>query len=294
MENRRKERSTVANFEERFYGDQSYRKEERREGRSKVRRTDSRRTPNSEEKRPSLRRSLSDKKISGEQLKSGSYSTTERRHRRWQEEAWDNTTDRRRWGWAGGEAMQGYGHHQHLQDYGEMSSMDTSEDRPAMVYQQQSYNHLYTQHKRSVSRSRSIRRPSPQRAKSVGPTPSQQMTYPSRTQSFSSLYDKENRSRGTSLDLRPLQNCISSTRLYYQDQEYENMKADHDNYGYVPRALQNIQINEEEIRRSRRQSSRSLLDLSNVTINDSEIDKVSVAHSIDMNMIDEEYDTSNN
>ena len=145
--------------------------------------------------------------------------------------------------------MQGYEHQQYLQDYGEMSSMDTeqwdtSDDRPAMVYQSQSYNHLYTQHKRSVSRSRSISRPSPPRAKSVGPAPSQQMTYPSRTQSFTSLYDKGNRSRGTSLDLRPLQNCISSTGLFYQNQEYVNRRDDHESYGHASRSLQNIQMNE--------------------------------------------------
>ena len=101
------------------------------------------------------------------------------------------------------------------------------------------------------------------------------MEYTNRTQSFSSLYDKESRDRGTSLDLRPLQSSVSSNGLFYPDQEYANRNVDQKRFSNFSRSLQNIQMKDEDARRSRRKSGRSLLDLSNVTINDSEIDKVS-------------------
>ena len=132
----------------------------------------------------------------------------------------------------------------------------------------QSYNKLYTQNHRSVSRSRSINRPSPPRAKSHGPFPQTHPIYPSRTQSFPSLYWYGS-ARGTSLDLRPLQASVSSDAGYAYEQ-----------YGRISLSLQDICMLGEGGRHKQRKTGRSLLDLSNVTINDSEIDKVSCAPGI--------------
>ena len=170
----------------------------------------------------------------------------------------------------------------------ETTSSSTSQEGSCMAYphqriprtssnnKAQSYNKLYTQNHRSVSRSRSINRPSPPRAKSHGPFSQPHSIYPSRTQSFTSLYDTGYGSaRGTSLDLRPLQASVSSQGLLLNDAGYG-----YEQYGRVSLSLQDICMLGEGGRHKQRKTGCSLLDLSNVTINDSEIDKVSCAPGI--------------
>ena len=322
----RKSRSSATNFQDKFYGDHTYKKEERREGRSKIRRSDSshsrREASRSREKsqdfRTNPRRTASVKKVSREPERvpkenrelprnpdgwqKGSSSTTERRNHRWADAEvpnWKTTPDKRRWGWAGnefdfsGRNNPARTHRPYADmDYVEMSSMDTtssstSEECSSVAYPHErlqktnnsskpyNYNKLYTPNHRSVSRSRSINRPSPPRAKSLGPTSQPYSIYPSRTQSFTSLYDtRYGVARGTSLDLRPLRSSVSSQGIFFTETGHVPRNTGYDQEGHVSLSLQDIQMMGQTGRNAQQKIGRSLLDLSNVTINDSEIDKV--------------------
>ena len=164
----------------------------------------------------------------------------------------------------------------------ETTSSSTSEEGSCMAFphqriprtssnnKEQSYNKLYKPNHRSVSRSRSIA----PRAKSIGPFAQPHSIYPSRTQSYTSLYDTEYGSaRGTSLDLRPLQNSVSSKGMFFNDTGHVLKNPSYEQYGPISLSLQDICMLGEGGHKQRK-TGRSLLDLSNVTINDSEIDKV--------------------
>ena len=69
------------------------------------------------------------------------------------------------------------------------------------------YHKIYVRHPQAISRSRSISRPSPPRAKSVGNFPVQ----PSRAQSFTSIYESR------SVDTRPLRTSLSSHGIFFTE-----------------------------------------------------------------------------
>ena len=231
-----------------------------------------------------------------------SRSTTERRNSRWTDAEvpnWKITADKRRWGWAGDDfAFSGMNtsaqrHQPYTKDYMKISpkettSSSTSEEGSCIAYphqripmsrsnkSSQSYNKLYTPNHRSVSRSRSINKPSPPRAKSLGPFSQPHSIYPSRTQSFTPLYDTGYGSaRGTSLDLRPLRSSGSSQGIYFTETGHVPINTGYDQGGPLSMSLQDVQLMHTSRRTTRQKNGHSLLDLSNVTINDSEIDKVS-------------------
>ena len=197
------------------------------------------------------------------------------------------TSDKRRWGWAGNELDDPRKYIPDI-DYLEMSSIGTSiedEDGSSMAYlherlqktssssEQYQYNKLYRPNQQAVSRSVSVNRPSPPRSKSLGPTSQAYSMYPNRTQSFTSLYDRGY--RGTSLDLRPLRSSGSSQGIYFTETEHVPINTGYDQGGPLSMSLQDVQLMHTSRRTTRQKNGRSLLDLSNVTINDSEIDKVS-------------------
>ena len=171
--------------------------------------------------------------------------------------------DRRRWGWVGRDFEMGNSsnnnnnmsrshnnNHNSIKsrhianDYVDMSSMETSStasdgssmmtftrprarrshDRDTDVSRSGSgYNKIYARHPGPVSRSRSISRPSPPRAKSVGYSSSS--GHPTRTHSFTSIYETRSmgtqgyggHSKGTSLDLRPLRTSLSSQGILFTE-----------------------------------------------------------------------------
>ena len=136
-------------------------------------------------------------------------------------------TDRRRWAWAtAGDLDLMDRNHRHQQsfrqrnDYVDLSSMETSSssDSSVITFSPQSrpsrsqalgYQKIYVRHSQSgaISRSKSISRPSPPRAKSVGNFPA------SRAQSFSSIYE----SRSVGQINRPLRTSLSSHGIFFTE-----------------------------------------------------------------------------
>ena len=156
-------------------------------------------------------------------------------------------------------------HHQATNDYVDMSSMDTSStgsegssgmafsrprhqrrhDPDLLDMSRSGYNKIYVRHKQqpSVSRSRSISRPSPPRAKSVGNYPS---GYPSRTHSFTSIYETRSvgggyLKGGTSLDLRPLRTSLSSQGIFFTETGHLPRQSSYDADGPMSISLQDLQ-----------------------------------------------------
>ena len=205
--------------------------------------------------------------------------------------------DRRRWAWATAGDFDiinrntgQEGSFRARNDYVDLSSMDTSsssssdssvttfspQSRPGRSGQGLGYQKIYVRHSSTsqhsqsgaINRSKSISRPSPPRAKSVGNFPA------SRAQSFSSLYESSSRSVGNIS--RPLRTSLSSHGIFFTET------------GHVPRQLplarlqtsseaplsMSLQDLQRPSQTAQHKMGRSLLDLSNVTINDSEIDKV--------------------
>ena len=77
---------------------------------------------------------------------------------------------------------------------------------------------------------------------------------------------------GTALDLRPLRTSVSSQGIYFTETGHVPRNAHYDHQaGPKSMSLQDVQLTR---KLSRQKAGASLLDLSNVTINDSEIDKV--------------------
>jgi len=195
--------------------------------------------------------------------------------------------DKRRWGWAAGggkEPMQRrpaaswQGRIQQDTDYMEMSSLETlgtsnSSSGDSQHYQpspHSSASYSSRQYIRKlqntpassyqrVSRSRSI-----SRSRSMGPA-----VYPVRTQSFSSLADSSYHG-GTSLNLKPLRHSLSSQALFYEKPSESLSMLElsrssgggriHPPSGSAGRGF-----------RSSPSSNTTLLDLKNITVNDSEI-----------------------
>ena len=298
MERHKSKHGPVTNFQDKFYHDYpSYRKEERRDGRAKVRRSDSGRSRHREASRPRDKSSDRDRRTGARQaarsgsVKRFSSQPPERSGRserpdvsNWQTQArgqWSggqtesvdtswrsgpgpghqtgHQVDRRRWGWVGGDfemvssnnnnMSRGHNNHNSIKsrhvanDYVDMSSMETSStasdessmmtftrprprrshDRDTDVSRSGSgYNKIYVRHPGPVSRSRSISRPSPPRAKSVGNYPSS--GHPTRTHSFTSIYESRSvgaggyhTKGGTSLDLRPLRTSLSSQGIFFTE-----------------------------------------------------------------------------
>ena len=154
--------------------------------------------------------------------------------------------DRRRWAWATAGDFDiinrntgQEGSFRARNDYVDLSSMDTSsssssdssvttfspQSRPGRSGQGLGYQKIYVRHSSTsqhsqsgaISRSKSISRPSPPRAKSVGNFPA------SRAQSFSSLYESSSRSVGNIS--RPLRTSLSSHGIFFTET------------GHVPRQL---------------------------------------------------------
>ena len=282
----RKSRSKVSNFQEIFYGDRTYKKEERREGRSKIRRTrSSQEAPISRDRGQisQVRRGLAEHNVKPKTIQDG----------------WEATPNKRRWGWAGSNfefseknpPAQRERPDTPDQDY-DMSSMDatsssTSEEDSSLAYLHErlkktssssklySYNKLSSQNNQSVSRSCSVHRPSPSRAKSLGPTTHPSSVYPSRTQTFTSIYDSGyGIGRGTTVDLRHLTSSASTQGIFFTSTGHVHRSRRSGQDGCVSLSLQDVQMVANGSRNMKHSVGRSLLDLSNVTINDSEIDKV--------------------
>ena len=275
----RKSRTKVSNFQDIFYGDRTYNKEERREGRSKIRRTGS---SHSCQEAPRSRRGLAEHIVMPNATQDG----------------WEATPDKRRWGWAVStfESSEKNPPAQRDrpdtpdQDY-DMSSMEatrssTSEEDSSLAYLHErlmtsssskiySYNKLLSQHTQSVSRSCSVHRPSPSRAKSLGPTTHPSSVYPSRTQTFTSIYDSGyGIGRGTTVELRHLTSSASTQGILFTSTGHVPRSSRSCKDGYLSLSLQDVQMMAYGSRNRKLASGPSLLDLSNVTINDSEIDKV--------------------
>lgn len=193
-------------------------------------------------------------------------------------------------------------------DYVDMSSMDTSsseessllaysrrrrsgyeihDSRPEFESQDQSeifrsgYNKIYTRHPQPISRSKSINRPSPPRAKSVG-YGSSNMGYQGRTHSFTSIYETRSvgggyLKNGNPIELKPLRTSLSSQGIFFTETGHlprasnsiHNIQNDHAPHSISLQDLQSSAFS----RKSSERMGRSMLDLCNVTINDSEIDK---------------------
>lgn len=348
METRNKARPF--NFQDKFYHDYpSYKKDERRDGRVKIRRSDSsysRSRDKSHERRsqPKSNRSGSVKRFSSQQnldkvIQKPGYDANNwnlSQSRNWTVDTGDtwahrhddtgerysrDKNDRRRWGWAGAEfelvsnsnnnnnrkgpPSQHGRRKQVTNDYVDMSSMDTSssEESSLLAYrrgrrsgyelneprqdfesQDQSeyrhgYNKIYTRHPQPVSRSKSINRPSPPRAKSVG-YGSSNMGYQGRTHSFTSIYETRSVGagyvkNGNPIELRPLRTSLSSQGIFFTETGHlprasaNNIQNDH---APLSISLQDLQSSA-FTRKSSERMGRSMLDLCNVTINDSEIDK---------------------
>ena len=136
-------------------------------------------------------------------------------------------TDRRRWAWATAGDFdvinRSQQHHQSFRqknDYVDLSSMETSSssESSVMTFSPQSrpsrsqalgYQKIYVRHSqpRAISRSKSISRPSPPRAKSVGNFPA------SRAQSFTSIYE----SKSVGQVSRPLRTSLSSHGIFFTE-----------------------------------------------------------------------------
>ena len=225
----RKGRQVVTAFQDKFYYDYpSYKKEERRDGRQKIRRSDSGRS----------RREVS-RSRDKERPNNGHREGSVKRHRdNWSHQVkserdnWSHqvrserdTTDRRRWAWATTGDFDIINRNQQQSfkaknDYVDMSSMDTSssssDSSSVTAFSPQSrpgrsqglgYHKIYVRHPQAISRSRSTSRPSPPRAKSVGNFPIQ----PSRAQSFTSIYSSK------SVDHRPLRTSLSSHGIFFTE-----------------------------------------------------------------------------
>ena len=191
--------------------------------------------------------------------------------------------DRRRWGWVGGDfemvnsnnnSRVNNNNHNSIKsrhtanDYVDMSSMDTSStasdgssmmtftrpaprrshDRDTDVSRSGSgYNKIYARHPGPVSRSRSISRPSPPRAKSVGYSSSSGQ--PTRTHSFTSIYETRSmgmgyggHGKGTSLDLRPLRTSLSSQGIMFTETGHLPKQPQYEpDMGPVSISLQDLQ-----------------------------------------------------
>ena len=308
----KKSRQSSTHFQDMFHGD--HRQDERREGRTEIRRNNSshlkQEAPSpkdkSKEYQTNTRRRELEKKTLRElkqpyndnrntskhppdYQKNIHYSKDRRNGQQMniKDSKLKETSDKRRWGWAGNELDDPRKYTPDI-DYVEMSSMGTSsenEDGSSMAYlherlqktssssEQYQYNKLYRPNQQAVSRSGSVNRPSPPRSKSLGPTSQAYSMYPNRTQSFTSLYDRGY--RGTSLDLRPLRSSGSSQGIYFTETEHVPINTGYDQGGPLSMSLQDVQLMHTSRRTTRQKNGHSLLDLSNVTINDSEIDKVS-------------------
>ena len=303
----RKTRHRATNFQDRFYGDHTYRKEERREGKTEIRRRDSshhkrevvRTRDKSESKGGTVRKSeyvrkSSEESVSKENRSIGKHPSEQRS---WMTNASgkypDNkggqrskgAPDRRRWGWAGTEFDYPRKNTPDI-DYVDISSIESSsssssEDEDNYRNTRATnppgypYNKLYTPNHRAVTRSRSVNHPPPQRSKSLGPSSRPHTVYANRTQSFTSLHDTRHgysHTGGTALDLRPLRTSVSSQGIYFTETGHvpRNPHYDHQG-GPLSMSLQDVQLTRKV---SRQKTGASLLDLSNVTINDSEIDRV--------------------
>ena len=259
MDSRHKSRHAPTNFQDKFYHDYpSYRKEERRDGRAKLRRSDSGHSRHRAQHRdPGRGRDQSRtavRRFSSQQPGASSRARLD------QAPSWRPPgPDRRRWGWAGaGEELDMVTRQQSIRtrvtnDYVEMSSMDTSSTGS-------SASSLLTISRgggarwpggggggaHQVSRSRSISRPSPPRAKSVGNYP----VGPSRTHSFTSIYETRSSGGGggyykggTSLDLRPLRTSLSSQGIFFTETGHlpRQSSSSYDMDGPLSISLQDLQ-----------------------------------------------------
>ena len=144
-------------------------------------------------------------------------------------------SDRRRWAWATAGDFdiinrnnQDHRSFRQRNDYVDLSSMETSsssdssvttfspQSRPSRsqglgyqkIYVRHSHSHSHSQSGALVARAKSISRPSPPRAKSVGNFPA------SRAQSFSSLYES---SRSVGNLSRPLRTSLSSHGIFFTE-----------------------------------------------------------------------------
>ena len=320
MERSKSKHGPVTKFQDKFYHDYpSYRKEERRDGRAKTRRSDSGRSRNREtsrpreksiDRRPGARpaaRSGSVKRFSSQPPERSGRSdvsnwSTQARGQWSRGHTEDNewragpgpghpqVQDRRRWGWVGGDfemvsnnnnnnnnnnmSRSNNNNHSSIKsrhianDYVDISSMETSStasdgssmmtftrprlrrshDRDTDMSRSGSgYNKIYSRHPGPVSRSRSISRPSPPRAKSVGYSSSS--GHPARTHSFTSIYETRSMGtgygghrKGTSLDLRPLRTSLSSQGILFTETGHLPKQPSYEpDMGPVSISLQDLQ-----------------------------------------------------
>ena len=294
----------ITNFQDKFYYDYpSYKKDERREGRARLRRSDSAHSRRDVSSNRTRDKSSDGRQGHGGVTRSGSvkrFSSQQQTHngrdvsRDWgrtresDDNMWtrergghgtrdDNTwvndnrghgQDRRRWGWAGADfdinnnSSSRGGYKQSRQagnDYVDMSSMETSStasDTSSLMtmtrvrrgdprsHGHHGYNKIYVRHQPPVSRSRSITRPSPPRAKSVGHH--SQSGYPaSRTQSFTSIYETRSvgagySKSGTGLDLRPLRTSLSSQGIFFTETGHLPAQSSYFNDGPMSISLQDL------------------------------------------------------
>ena len=270
MDSRHRSRHATqpANFQDKFYHDYpSYRKEERRDGRAKLRRSDSGHSRHRGQHREPGRSGRDPSRSAVRRFSSQQPGSSSSRARLDQAPSWRPPgPDRRRWGWAGAGAGEDLDmvtrQHQSIRtrltnDYVEMSSMDTSSSGS-------SASSLLTISRgggarwpggggggggaHQVSRSRSISRPSPPRAKSVGNYP----VGPSRTHSFTSIYETRSSGGGggggyykggTSLDLRPLRTSLSSQGIFFTETGHlpRQSSSSYDMDGPLSISLQDLQ-----------------------------------------------------
>ena len=228
----RRGRQVVTAFQDKFYYDYpSYKKEERRDTtRHKIRRSDSGRS------RREVSRSR-EKERPHTAHRAGSVKRQQARTDR--DLAHRDTSDRRRWAWATAGDFDIINRNQQQSfrqknDYVDMSSMDTSssssDNSSVTTFSPHSrpgrshglgYHKIYVRQPQAISRSRSISRPSPPRAKSVGSFP---VVQPSRAQSFTSIYESR------SVDTRPLRTSLSSHGIFFTET------------GHLPRHSSNISL----------------------------------------------------
>ena len=138
----------------------------------------------------------------------------------WSDHQHQQASDRRRWAWATAGDFDMVTRNSQRNDYVDLSSMETSSssESSVMTFSPQSrpsrsqalgYQKIYVRHSqpRAISRSKSISRPSPPRAKSVGNFPA------SRAQSFTSIYESKSVGQGS----RPLRTSLSSHGIFFTE-----------------------------------------------------------------------------
>ena len=150
----------------------------------------------------------------------GSHHQSSGHQRVWSDHQHQQASDRRRWAWATAGDFDMVTRNSQRNDYVDLSSMETSSssESSVMTFSPQSrpsrsqalgYQKIYVRHSqpRAISRSKSISRPSPPRAKSVGNFPA------SRAQSFTSIYESKSVGQGS----RPLRTSLSSHGIFFTE-----------------------------------------------------------------------------